>query len=274
MPLITVGIPLYNGQDRIERAVRSVLNQTFDDFELIVTDDGSADESVNVVRSFSDDRLVLVEGKHNRGISYRLNQQIGLAKGEYFVRMDADDIMFPDRLVKQLDVMRKNPRIDVLGSSVVVVDENENVVGMRGHTGGQMTKVDRLSHPTVFGKIEWFRKNRYDERFSGCEDYELWLRTCHNSNFYELSEPLLFYFENSHVDLKKAIRYRKIGNKVIFHSRKYIDGAYLRIIKNYLILFFFFVLHIMKCVSIVKPQRCDKLAQNEFEKYSKLLLDI
>src|SRR5690606_13478656 len=99
---VTMGMPVYNAEKFIKMAINSVLQQSHRNFELIITDDGSTDQSMDIVESFNDSRIVLIKDSNNKGISHRLNQQIDLAKGKYFLRMDSDDIMFPDRIEKEI----------------------------------------------------------------------------------------------------------------------------------------------------------------------------
>lgn len=196
-PLISIGIPLYNAEKFILFSLRSILDQSYNNFELIITDDGSTDNSVQIVKSLNDDRIKLVIDGKNMGISYRLNQQINLAKGKYFVRMDADDIMFPERLQKQITFLENNPQIDVIGSSVVCIDDDNQIIGFRKaelvkNYSELFTKV-LFNHPTVAGKIDFFKKYLYSDELKGVEDADLWIRSFFESKFHVINEPLLFY---------------------------------------------------------------------------------
>ena len=197
-PSLTVGIPVFNGEKFIKSSVMSVLNQAYKDFELIVTDDGSTDETMDILRSIKDPRIRIVSDGENHGISYRLNQQINLARGKYFVRMDGDDLMMPDRLEKQLEFLEEHPKMDVCGGQAIVIDDNNMILGKRGNQNpptsrNQMFFHTRFIHPTVMGKTEWFRKWKYDENMSGCEDMDLWIRSTHDSVWGDVSSPILFY---------------------------------------------------------------------------------
>lgn len=195
---MTIAIPAYNCGATIRFTVLSVLNQTYKDFELIVTDDGSTDGTLQELRTIKDSRLVVLTDGENRGISYRLNQQIDLARGAYFVRMDGDDIMMPDRIEKQLRLLESDPKLDTCGGQAVVVDDDNRILGLRGRTDSAKSISDvflrgRFIHPTVMGKTEWFRKWRYREDMCGCEDLDLWLRSFSSSSFGDCSSPVLFY---------------------------------------------------------------------------------
>ena len=122
-PLVTIGIPCYNVGRFIALSIRSVLMQTYTNFELIITDDGSTDNTVDEIRKFNDSRIKLSVDGENCGISYRLNQQIDMAKGNIFIRMDGDDIMFPNRVEEQVKYLQEHPNVDVIGAGAVIIDE-------------------------------------------------------------------------------------------------------------------------------------------------------
>lgn len=216
-PMVTVGLPVYNAENSVSPAIHSILSQTYGDFELIISDDGSTDESLAKIRQMDDPRIRIIEGKENRGIAYRINEQIEAARGVYFARMDADDLMLPNRLQRQVEVMEEHREIDVLGSSIVVMDEHQKILGSRSAVAGNknLDSVSYLLHPTVMARTKWFRLHLYNPAYSGWEDYELWLRTRRFSNLSALSDPLLIYRDSSKFNVRKFIRRRMIGCKVV-----------------------------------------------------------
>jgi len=222
-PLITIAMPVYSAEATVAEAIDSVLKQTFADFELLIVDDGSKDETLKVVKLYSDPRIVLISDDAHKGIAPRLNQMIEMARGEYFARMDADDIMFPHRLEKQLAFLRLHTEADVVGSKAVTFSEKLGVIieelkVSRVESG--FAKVDRLTHPTVMGKTEWFRKHRYNEKYSGCEDYELWLRVRNEATLLEMQEPLLYYRERMRYNVSRVWRERFTGLRLIWQERQ------------------------------------------------------
>jgi glycosyltransferase involved in cell wall biosynthesis len=194
---VTIGIPIYNAEKFLSFAIASVLNQTYSNFELILSDDGSTDSSLKIAKSFNDPRIKIIHDNKNQGISYRLNEQIAIANGKYFMRMDADDIMFPDRLEKQIMVLQANNTIDVVGSYAVVIDNNNDILGLRKTAIPVNLKSCFRSvpfiHPSVMGKTVWFKKFQYSNEVKGVEDKDLWIRSFKQSNFHVIEEPLMFY---------------------------------------------------------------------------------
>lgn len=200
-PFVTVGIPAYNAERFISFAIKSVLNQSFTDFELIITDDGSSDRTDEIIRSFSDSRIRYLRDCENWGIARRLNQQIDLARGKYFCRMDSDDIMLPNRLEKQVKYMNEHPSADILGGGAYIIDDENRIIGKRGvHTD---TSIDLqewrtsggIMHPTAFGKIEIFRRLKYSHQLCGVEDLDLWFRVSQSATLVNLHDVLMYYRE-------------------------------------------------------------------------------
>lgn len=224
-PQVTIGIPVYNAGRFIKWAVQSVLNQTYTDFELIITDDGSTDDTVKIVKSFEDPRIVLITDDENHGISYRLNQQIDLAQGKYFVRMDADDIMLPDRIEKQVAYLDSHPRVDVIGGGAIIIDDNNNIIGER--IGKESMRIDLEAwiggagyiHPTVAGKTEVFKDLKYSTEFTGVEDQHLWMRASQKYKLLNISEYYIFYREPLEFKLKTYL-FRRVQNRKLSRSRE------------------------------------------------------
>lgn len=109
-------MPVYNAQEYIREAIDSILNQTFSDFEFIIINDGSTDNSVEIIKNYNDPRIVLVDNTENKGLVSVLNQGLQLAQGEYIARMDADDISLPNRFMEQVNYLDKHPQVGILGA--------------------------------------------------------------------------------------------------------------------------------------------------------------
>lgn len=189
--LVTIAIPIYNAEKFLDFAILSVLNQTYKNWELLLMEDGSIDHSEEISQKYAtlDPRIRIVSDGANKGLICRLNQSISLAKGKYYARMDADDIMAIDRIEKQVAFMETNQDTDVIGSSTMLIDESNNILGSRSMDGNSSGFI----HPSVFGKTEWFLNNQYRADAYRVEDQDLWYRTQTNSKFVNLPEPLMFY---------------------------------------------------------------------------------
>lgn len=209
MPEVTIAIPFYNAEKYLELAIISVLCQTFTDFTLMLIDDGSTDSSLEIAqRHLVDKRVKVISDGKNMNLGNRLNQIPGLTETKYLARMDADDIMHPQRLEKQLRILNDNPNIDVLGANAYSIDNDNNVVGQRmDFSDDELVPVTTFIHPSIIAKTEWFANNLYDVSALRIEDSELWLRTGDKYIFMATSEPLLFY--------------REIGNQ---YYKKYFKG--------------------------------------------------
>jgi len=214
-PLISIILPVYDGATTLSDAIRSVLEQTFKNYEILLLDDGSTDGSLNVAKTFSDFRLQIIYDGTNHGLAYRLNQGIDLARGRYIARMDQDDICFPERLAKQFAFLETHPDIDLLGCRAMVFQSTQKVVGLMPFLGGTHEEICaspwnsvRLAHPTWMGRTEWFRHYRYRiPEVVLAEDQELLLRAYPESHFACLQEVLLAY-RREHFFLIKTLRQR------------------------------------------------------------------
>ncbi len=214
-PVLSVILPVYNGAATLSSALRSVLTQTFEDFEIIMLNDASTDDSLKIANSFQDSRLHIVNGEPNRGLAYRLNQGIELARGHYIARMDQDDICFPDRFACQLEFLENNPDIDLLGSRAVAFRSPSDIIGLMPFRETHEEICARpwqgfyLYHPTWMGRVEWFRRYRYriPERFLS-EDQELLMRSYPESRFACCKEVLLAYRKDG-LNVKKTLRARR-----------------------------------------------------------------
>lgn len=196
-PKVTIGLPTYNAERYITQAITSIICQSFQDWELLIVDDGSSDHSLAIARSFGDPRITVIAGECNRGLPFRLNQIVRKSAGEYVARMDADDLMHPERIEKQFNYLQDHPDVDVVGSSVISIDSEGLPYGIR-HSRVPTTQIGVFQyspfiHPSIMARSMWLRDNPYNEANLRAEDYELWVHALNRSYFAVMSEPLLFY---------------------------------------------------------------------------------
>ncbi len=222
-PIITIGLPVFNGMKTLNAAVRSIIRQTFTEWELIVLDDASVDDSRIVLKDFSDPRIKVISCEENKGLAFRLNQIIEMAKGKYFARMDQDDISFPKRIEKQVQYMEEHPEIDLLGTGILVYRGEGLILGKLPVTEKHEEicrypwKGFYLPHPTWLGRTEWFRKHQYSTFANGAEDQHLLFRTFSHSRFACLPEVLLGYREEQRT-LRKMLAARYVFLKSFFRA--------------------------------------------------------
>lgn len=226
MTKVTIGIPFYNNENTLEYAVRSVLNQTFEDWLLILVNDGSTDDSLKIARSFESEKITVLNDGENKGLIYRLNQLVDLCATEYFCRMDSDDIMTTNRLEEQITLLDSRLDVDVVGSSAYVIDEKNKITGVRKSNQNKDYNVDVILkenvfiHPSVVGKTEWFKKHKYKNEFHRAEDLELWCRTVKDSKFINIDCPLLFYRDPEALNFGKYYASLKTVKKIIKKYKK------------------------------------------------------
>jgi glycosyltransferase involved in cell wall biosynthesis len=188
-----------NSASTVEAAVRSVLQQTLADWQLIVIDNGSSDESGAIVAGFNDPRIRLVREESTSCLAVRLNQAVGLSRGEFIARMDADDICFPERLARQVARLREDPQLDLIGCGAVVFTSEGELVGELPVPRTHQDIVARpfagfpFPHPTWCGRASWFRTNPYDADISYAEDQDLLLRSFRNTRLGAVDAVLLAY---------------------------------------------------------------------------------
>jgi glycosyltransferase involved in cell wall biosynthesis len=210
-PLVTVILPVFNGRKTLFAAVNSICQQTYENWELLVLDDGSTDGSLATASSFRDDRVIPVVRSNGQGLTARLNQGIDLAKGRYIARMDADDIAFPERLARQVAYLESHPVVDLLGTRAVVFRDDGSIVGLLPFSGTHDAICAHpwnnipLPHPTWMGRREWFCKHRYHvPEYHRAEDQELLLRA-HDSSRYACLPDVLLAYRQGGFSLKRTL---------------------------------------------------------------------
>lgn len=200
LPVVSVGMSFYNNSSTLSEAIGSILFQTYEDWELILINDGSTDDSFAIAKQFTDPRIRLLDDCVNRGFVSRLNQLVTLARGQYFARMDADDLMHPSRLELQVAHFELYPDHDLVDADMYSIDQSGSISSKRSRTSFPLTLCDVLHgrtpfHATIMGRIEWFRRFPYDPFYVRAEDLELWARSVSTSRFGHLEEFLYFVRE-------------------------------------------------------------------------------
>jgi glycosyltransferase involved in cell wall biosynthesis len=243
IPVITVLMPVYNGEQFIKEAIESILSQSFTNFEFLIIDDGSTDTTPQIVQSYVDSRIRYIKNEKNLGISHTLNKGLEMASAELIARMDADDISYPNRLQKQYEYLESHPSCALLSSWAREILEN-----------GEPIKVEEWESDTYYYNLNFecviyhptvmYRRSVVIDiggySIPYCEDYDLWWKIARDFEIHNLSEVLIDYrsttsslsrvtkkeeYENAQQQLvlRNIIHYT--GPK--FHLKEY-ELAYLR----------------------------------------------
>ncbi|MFA5021559.1 MAG: glycosyltransferase [Patescibacteria group bacterium] len=215
LPKISVIMPFYNAKDFLAQAVESILNQTFADFELIIINDASTDNSEQIIQPFlADKRIVYVKNDKNQGIVNNLNYGLKIAKAEIIARMDGDDVSLPTRLEEQFQFLLENHNIAAVGSFVKIIDENSQEIDQRTKPiDPQVIKnnliiYSPLVHPaTMFRKSIILQVGGYRNQYLYVEDIDLWYRLVYSG--FKISNVSKFllgyrYHKNSTANQAKA----------------------------------------------------------------------
>ncbi|MCX2740009.1 glycosyltransferase family 2 protein [Pontibacter anaerobius] len=196
MSKVTVLMPVYNAEKYIAEAIESILCQSLSDFEFLIVDDGSTDKSAEIIHSYTDSRIRFVQNQQNMGIAATLNKGIYLASASYIARMDADDISYPNRLLRQYTYLQQYPDCSLVGARTATISEAGRFLWKDDLPGEctyyNLTFFCSIYHPTVM-----FRKETVMEAgmyiLPYAEDYELWCRLSRKNKLHVLPEVLLDY---------------------------------------------------------------------------------
>jgi len=242
-PPISVLMPAYNAEKYIAVAIESILGQTFKDFEFVIVDDDSTDNTWAIIQRFAekDKRVVPIRNKGNLKIAKTLNTGIKLARGKYVARMDADDWSYPDRLEKQHHFMEEHPEVGIMGGTMVIVNEVGKVTGERRYYARDkeirksIFKFSPFCHPAVMIRKSVLEKSGlYDPRYKSSEDYDLYFRIGLHAKFANLEDRLIRYRvlpgslttgKLKRVELTTIEVRKKFFNSDAYHARK-MDKVY------------------------------------------------
>jgi glycosyltransferase involved in cell wall biosynthesis len=198
-PLVSVVLSSFNSGVHLKTAVQSVINQSYESWELLLLDDGSTDGSIDVICALNDPRIRILSDGQNIGLAARLNQGIDLARGEFIARMDGDDICFPNRFELQIRFLCEHPEVDLVGAQVLAFSPNKFAIGSSGpETNKSICSRPwngiRVAHPTWMARRSWYQKfHYYIPEYIRAEDQELLLRAMTSSQYAVVPNVLLAY---------------------------------------------------------------------------------
>lgn len=219
---ISVIMPIHNCDTYLRQAIDSILQQTFTNFEFIIVDDASNENTKKIIKSYTDERIVLLENKEKLGVAKSLNKAIAIAQGDYIARMDADDISLVNRFDKQISYLEKKPLIDLVGSNAYLINANDKEIGL--YIRPSLPKIIKwtaffsnpMIHPSIMAKAPILKQNHYQENLENGQDYELWSRLIftNHAQLANLDDFLLKHRVHQESVTQKAIIQNKKGGSL------------------------------------------------------------
>ncbi|PZP50921.1 MAG: hypothetical protein DI598_04435 [Pseudopedobacter saltans] len=228
MPSISILIPVYNGALFIQESLDSLYAQTFQDFEIVIMDDGSTDNTAEIIQSQKSDKIRYFNNGSNLGIIDTLNKGISLCFGRYIARMDADDIAYPERLDRQWHYMESNPDTVLLGSSIIRFSDKYSVNDLRGGNDNNIRAKllfdTAINHPSAIIRANTLKEYglKYSKKYLHAEDYGLWVELSRYGKIANLDDVLLKYrMHGNNISMKfNALQYQTMDfiRKMLFHE--------------------------------------------------------
>lgn len=243
-PLVSVIMPVYNGEKFLKESLDSVLDQTFRDFELIVIDDGSVDASSKILEGYAE-RIVYLR-QENRGFSSAVNAGISIAKGRYVAFIGQDDVYLPEKLHLEVQLLEEDEGVDLVHTPGIFIDEEGKELFTWGGTGKEVvpdefrllyTRGDYIIHPSVMVKrevLDTFRGKPFREDFTICSDFFLYLDLSRKRTFREITKPLVKIRKwEGRLSDRRELLFRE-EEKVLKEGKEFFSSSIL--IKNFMYL--------------------------------------
>lgn len=229
MPKISVLMPVYNGEKFLKKSIQSVLKQNFNDFEFLILDDGSTDESLLIIKKYAriDKRIRVIKNKKNLGIQRTLNKGIRLSEGEYIARIDSDDLWCNEnKLKEQIFFLEKNSEYGLIGTAMILIDEEGKELSRVNYPQTdnaireKILMASQFAHPSVLIRRKALDQVGFyseDKKYKHIEDYELWLRLGSKYKLANLKGYYLKYrISPKGLSFKNQFKQRKSGLKLTF----------------------------------------------------------
>jgi glycosyltransferase involved in cell wall biosynthesis len=245
-PIVSIIMPTFNGETTILKSIKSILNQTYSNIELIIVNDCSNDNTLELITLIKDNRIKIINNDYNLGIAKSLNIGIHASSGDYIARIDSDDIAYLNRIKKQVKIIY-NSGVDVLGGQIQTFGKLINPKYAYPESNKQICYYSLLgnpiAHPTVLATASFFKKNLYnsDIKYLGFEDYELWTRSISNNyTFFNMPNTILSYrMSNSQLSANQKSNFKKryfeFKNNLLSSLSTNLDPEYINIYKKILI---------------------------------------
>ena len=268
-PKVSVIMSVYNEEKHLRESIESVLNQIFHDFEFIIVNDASTDSSPEIIKSYDDARIRIVNNEENIGLTKSLNKAIKKARGEYIARQDADDISLPSRFEAQLKYLEKHPKTALLGTGIYVIDDTGTIMKKRivsPNPGKALFKGNRFFHGSLIIKKDVIDElGPYNEQFKYSQDYELVLRISRIYDTRNLTTPMYkLRFHDKSITSTKAKEQRLYGILAKKLTKNELDNKSLKAIEANILNVYPFLTTEEK-VSVNKAVACIYMQNNNLE---------
>lgn len=236
--LISVIMSNFNTpEEYLREAIESVLNQTYNNFEFIIIDDCSTDNSLEIIKTYTDERIVILKNDENLGITKSLNRGLKIAKGEFVARMDADDICLPERFEKQVEYLREKPEVVVCGTGVELFGDGADSYKEKMVCKTIPQKEDfqirllfgnhtNIIHPTAMFRHKSLIENsiKYDERYIYAQDYRMWVSCSRVGECANLPDILFKYrMHNKAVSSNKKDAQKECAKNIMEEQLNWLD---------------------------------------------------
>ncbi len=183
IPKVTVLMSVYNGEKYLREAIDSILSQTFKDFEFLILNDGSTDKTAEILKSYQDPRIKIINNEKNIGLTKSLNKGLKIAKGNYIARQDADDISLPTRFEEELKFLKKNSNVALVGTDYFLINEKDKIINTinclteNRKLKEKLLEGNQFAHGSIIFKKECIEKiGMYREEFKFAQDFDFTLR--------------------------------------------------------------------------------------------------
>lgn len=274
--LISIILPVYNREKFIAESIQSILYQTYQNFELIIVDDASTDDTVSIINKFEDSRIKFFQLKQNKGVSHALNLGFENAKGEYLARQDSDDVSIKDRFEIQTNFLNYNSEIDICGSGMKTLKKIKKFKYPRLHNDiiTSLLIENPLASPTIIFRKKVHKKVKFDESLRFGEDYDFWSKALFLFKAHNLPDALVYYrfhqnqlsLRNKPKQIKDDLKLQlKLFQKLGYDQNFYKDGLIVKFLDRKFLNYEEFI-RIYKWLNLLKKRnyKIEVFSQKEF----------
>ena len=237
-PQVAIMIPVYNGERTLPLAIKSIQAQTYQNWKCYIVNDGSTDNTKNILDAIKDDRFVVHHFSENKGRPYARQEALDLAEGKYIAFLDADDFFHPEKLEKQVNVLESNPKLGLVSCAMVSYDSELNFISIRSDFSVKeelykIGKEYRLPRTPAMVYLARAKKIEYNFKLKYAQDTDFFMKYADNQFCANIEEPLYFYSEYESVTKEKILKTNYYGI-ILFSSFFYKSPFHVtkKIVKN------------------------------------------